>query len=446
MAEHAAARRRIWGWYFFDWASQPFSVLLLTFIFAPYIKDLLGDGTAAQAAWGWALGASGLVIAIAAPLLGSVADRTGRHRLWVAAFSVLYVLGASALWWADPADFNLVLILVAFGIGLAGLEFATIFTNAMLPDLAPRAEIGRISGAGWAFGYAGGLIALLIMLCFFAENAEGHTLLGLAPLFGLDAAAREGTRFSGPFTALWYLVFIVPFFLWVRGPGLAGTGGAGLGEALRAAWPDLRASLALLPARRGLAAWLGASMLARDGLNGLYTFGGIYAAGVLGWSVIDVGVFGIVAVIAGALAAWLGGLADARLGPRPVIGAMLVVLLGATLALVFVSRESVFGVAVAPGGRAPDLAFTALGAVIGAAGGIVQAASRTMMVRQADPAHMAQAFGLYALAGKATAFVAPLAIGAATTLTGSQQAGILPLVVLFAGALWLLRLVPPGKG
>ncbi|MBC7157934.1 MAG: MFS transporter [Rhodobacteraceae bacterium] len=434
-----SARQRIWGWYFFDFASQPYNTLLLTFIFAPYVKDLLADGSAAQAAWGYGIGAAGLAIALLAPFLGAVADRSGRRMPFIWLFSGMYVAGAWALWWARPDDFSLGLILLAFGIGLVGMEFATTFTNAMLPDLGPREAIGRISGTGWAFGYVGGLITLVAMLLFLAEGADGRTLLGLAPAFGLDAAAREGTRAVGPLTALWYAVFMIPFFWWVREPRRPGA--LPIRTALAGAWPELRATLLRLPRTPSLSAYLAASMFYRDALNGIYVFGGIYAAGVLGWSVVNVGTFGILAVIFGAVFAWLGGRADSRFGPKPVIVACVAALALITWGLTEVGRGQVFGLAVAAGSALPDVAFYALGALVGAAGGALQSASRTMMVRQANPARMTEAFGLYALTGKATSFIAPLSIGIATDLSGSQQAGILPLIVLFALGLGLMAFV-----
>ncbi len=438
-----AGWRRRAGWYAFDWASQPYATLVITFVFAPYVQELIGDGSRAQALWGYGVAAAGLVIALLAPILGSVADRGGpRVRmgfLW--AFSVAYVVGASGLWFAAPGDFDLARTLMFFGLGLIGMEMATIFVNAMLPEVAPRAEIGRVSGTGWAIGYAGGLVALVAMLALFAESAEtGRTLIGIAPVLGLDPETREGTRAVGPLAALWFAAFMVPFFAWVR-PGPAR--GMPVGRALRHAWPDLRAALRALPARPSLAAYLGASMFYRDALNGIYYFGGIYAAGVLGWSVVEVGVFGILAVVTGALAAWAGGRADMRLGPRPVIAAALAALIAVTAVTATVSRESVLFVSLPDGSRAPDVAFYLIGMVIGAAGGVLQAASRTMMVVQADPARMTQGFGLYALAGKATAFVAPFAVALTTDLTGSQQLGILPVLALFAIGLALLGWVKP---
>jgi UMF1 family MFS transporter len=435
------AKKRIWGWWWFDWASQPYNTLLITFIFGPYVVSVLGDGTRAQAIWGYGIGAAGILIALASPLLGAVADRSGQRMSFIWFFSALYVIGAWGLWWSAPGSFHVWQVMLLFCIGLIGMEFATTFTNAMLPDLAPREELGKVSGSGWAWGYVGGLVSLLIMLLLLAEGASGKTLIGISPLFGLDPETREGTRAVGPLTAIWYAVFMIPFFLWVREPRKPDA--VPIAQAMREAIPELAATLRDLPRRRSLFAFLGGSMFYRDALNGIYTFGGIYAAGVLGWSVIDVGVFGILAILSGAIFCWLGGKADSRFGPKPVIVLNIAVLAIVALMIVFVGRDSVFGVAVQPDSRLPDIAFYVLGALIGAGGGSLQAASRTMMVRQASAGKMTESFGLYALSGKAMSFLAPLSIGVVTDLTGSQQLGILPVVVLFVIGLVLLVWVDP---
>jgi UMF1 family MFS transporter len=433
-------RKRIWGWFFFDWASQPYNTLLITFIFAPYVKELMGDGARAQSAWGFGIGLTGFVIAILAPVLGAISDVSGNRLRWIWLFSVLYVVGSGMLWFAAPDSFNLYTTLFFFGIGMIGMEFATIFTNSMLPDLGPKEEIGRISGNGWAFGYLGGLVALVMMLTLFAENAEtGTTLIGIEPILGLDPTQREGTRFVGPLTALWFAVFMIPFFLFVRDPKPSRPPNG----AVRAALTGLAATVRNLPKTKSLFAYLTSSMFYRDALNGMYVFGGIYASGVLGWSVVNIGVFGIVAIIAGAIFAVIGGRADEKFGPKPVITVCILLLGFVAISIVFVSRTSVYGIPVAADSSLPDIVFFLFGALIGAAGGVIQAASRTMMVRQANPDRMTEAFGLYALAGKATSFLAPTMIGIATAISGSQQIGVSPLILLFLIGLILLRWVKP---
>ena len=444
-------RKRIWGWWFFDWASQPFATLLTTFIFAPYFAEIarrhfvaMGDpagiaGANAQALWGYGASAVGVVIAILAPILGAVADTSGRRLVWVWIFSGLYVVGAAGLWFIVPDSPPLLLAVTLYGIGLFGAEFATIFTNALLPGLAPRAEVGRLSGSGFAFGYAGGVLSLIVTLVFLADNAQtGLTLLGQPPAFGLDSAAREGTRAVGPFTAMWYIIFMIPFFLWVKEPR-----GVAKPIRLRAALADLWRLIKSLPGRVSLSAWLLSSMFGRDALNGLYAFGGVYAALVLDWQITQIGAFGVVSAVAAAVISWIGGRADRRYGPKPVIIAAMLALIGVVIVVVSMSRESLFGVPLAPGSRIPDILFMCCGVVIGGAGGMLQAAGRTMMVRHTTEDRATEGFGLYALSGKATAFLAPFLIAVATDISGSQRIGISPLIVMFLVALFLLRWVKP---
>ena len=221
-------RKRIWGWFFFDWASQPYFTVLLTFIFGPYFAsvaathfmdvglDELAADARAQSLWAWLLTITGLIVAFSAPIMGAMADTASRRMPWIAVFSLMVFVGAFALWWVFPDGSNLTWALVFFGLGFIGAEYALIFTNAQLPSLGTKEEIGQISGSGFAFGYAGGLVALILLLALFVEQANGKTIAGLAPILGLDPEAREGTRSAGPFVAIWYAIFMVPYFLWVR--------------------------------------------------------------------------------------------------------------------------------------------------------------------------------------------------------------------------------------
>lgn len=443
-------RRRVWGWMAFDWASQPFYTLCLTFIFGPYFaatvtQSLMAEGLAeadadarAQALWSWTQTGIGLAIAATAPLLGAMADRSGRRMGWVAAFSGFYVIGTAGLWLMLPDASSTGVALLAFAVAMIGAEYATIFTNAMLPGLVPWTETGRVSGSGYALGYAGGVVALALFLALFADDGTGRTMLGAAPLWGLDGAAREGTRFVGPFTAIWYVLFMVPFFVLVREPRVAGEP-----VSLGGAWRDVVALVRAVPGRRSLMAWLGGSMLYRDALAALYAFGGTYAALVLDWEVTQIGIFGIVSAVTAAAVSWLGGRLDGRFGPKPVITGAVLVLTGVVVVLCFMSPTMILGIPLPPGSPVPDAVFYVIGATIGGAGGVLQAASRTMMVRHAEPARATEAFGLYALSGKATAFLAPLLIAVATTATGSARLGVFPVAFLFLAGLVLLRWVEP---
>jgi len=444
--------KRIWGWYFFDWASQPYSTLLLTFIFGPYFAQAAADTfmvhgmeaeaarAEAQAYWGYGLAVAGVCIAVLAPVLGAVADGTGRRLPWIWLFSTFYVIGSGALWWTSPGDFSIPWALFFFGLGLIGMEFATIFTNAYLPGLHPDPnERGRISGSGWAFGYLGGVVALILMLVFFQAGASGRTLVGLEPLFSLNPETKADTRIVGPLTAIWFVVFMVPFFLFTRDAPARQNTRPPVGKSLQALVHTLRT----LPRHPSLLAYLGSSMFYRDALNGMYTFGGIYALGVLGWSIMQIGVFGILAAISGAVFCWVGGRVDRKYGPKPVILWCCVLLILTAALILSLTPTSVLGVPLPQGSNLPDVIFYIAGALIGAAGGALQSSSRTMMTHQANPERMTEGFGLYALSGKATTFLAPASIAIVSDITGSQRMGITPIIVLFLIGLVLLIWVKP---
>lgn len=442
-------RKRIWGWYFFDWAQQPYATLGLTFIFGPYFAavaaqyyltggaDVLSANAQAQTLWSTGQTVAGIAIALSAPVLGALADASGHKMRWIMAFSLIYVVCFAMLWQLLPDGTGLMFTLVMFWIGFVAAESALNINNAMLPSLGKDADIGRISGSGAAFGYWGGVLALLLMLAFLAENDSGVTLLGRAPLFGLDPDLREGTRSVGPFIAIWFVIFILPFILWTREKARPQS----TPISARLIWSNLKRTILDCFRRKSLGNFLLSSMLYRDALNAVYSVGGIYAALVLDWSIIEIGVFGIVAAIAAAILTWVAGLADQRYGPKPVIVSSCWVLIVVSCVIVGMSRESLFGLPLAVGSNLPDIIFYICGALIGGAGGASYSASRTMMVRHTNPDRPAEAFGLFALTGRATAFLAPGLIAICTTLTGSLQLGFLPVIALFLIGLFLLRFV-----
>lgn len=447
--QQRASRRGIWSWMLFDWAQQPFHTLIITFVFAPYFAAAVApDAAKGQELWGYAAGIGGFLIAISSPVLGAIADASGPRKPWIFIFSIIGVIGCWLLWYAVPGMENLSFVMLAIVLALVGMEFAALFNNAMMPDLVPRSELGRLSGSAWGLGYVGGIITLVIVLGLLsASPTTGKTLLGLDPLFGLDPVMHEGDRAAGPLTAVWYVVFVLPMFLFTpdarRRPAAKGAVSRGLSQ--------LGTTLRTLPREKSYFSFLMSSMFYRDALNALYSFGGIYAAGVLGWTIIQIGVFGILANLTGAIGAWLGGKADQRFGPKIVVSCSIIILTFCCLLVISTTKTEVFFVSVAAAGAEsslPDIMFYLAGALIGAAGGSIQAASRTLLVDQVERERVTEAFGLYALSGKATTFIGPLAIAFATAFFASealglssqdaQRLGVTPIIVLFMIGLVLL--------
>jgi UMF1 family MFS transporter len=445
--QHYPPRSAVISWIFFDWAAQPYFTLITTFVFAPYFAThVAADPASGQSLWGFATAAAGLLIALMSPVLGAIADASGRRKPWIAAFGALLVIGSCLMWIGRPGDPSVILpLLLAYAIATIGAEFATVFNNAMMPTLVPPDKIGRLSGTGWATGYVGGILSLILVLGFLAADPEtGRTLLGFKPLFGLDPVTHQGDRITGPLTGIWFIVFVLPMFLLT--PDYPAK--RPIRAAVREGLIELRQTLGELPQRKSMAAFLLANMIYTDGLVSLFAFGGIYAAGTFGWQTIQIGSFGILLAIAGTFGAWLGGRLDDSLGPKRVISGSMLILLLSIVAILMVDKDSILFVKVAPpvpGGAlfaaASERAYLLLGCLIGAAGGPLQAASRTLLIRLAPKDRIAQYFGLFALTGKITSFIGPLMIGIITAVTESQKAGMAVLVLFFVAGLALLARV-----
>ena len=448
-----ASRRAIAGWVLFDWACQPFFTLVTTFVYAPYFASVLvGDGARGQALWGFAAGTAGLLVALFSPILGAVADATGRRKPWIAAFGLLLIIGSWALWFGRPGDASTIpVVLLAFIIGSIGVEFATVFNNAMMPTLVPQSRLGRLSGLGWAMGYLGGLVSLAFTLVLLAANPQtGKTLAGFVPLFGLDASTNEGDRATGPLSALWFIVFVLPLFLFTPD----GKKAMDLGPAIRVGLQNFAVTVREIRHHANSVIFLLANMIYANGLGALFAFGGIYAAGSFGWTTIEIGVFGILITIAASAGALTGGWLDDKFGSKTVVLVALAILIAMSVAILSVDRDTVFFVFPAqPAVRGaglftslPEQLYVVFGAIIGIAAGPLQASSRTLLARLAPSRQIGEFYGLFALSGKLTSFAGPLAVAGVTAATASQKAGISVLVGFFAVGAALLALVRVSGG
>ncbi len=427
------------GWAMFDWANQPFFTLVVTFIFAPYFTSVVvGDPVRGQALWGYTQAIAGVTIAVLAPFLGAIAEAGGPRKPWIGCFTLHCIVGSCLLWLAtpaaDPGRLDLILALVI--IATIGAEFAIVFNNAMLPSLVPDQKMGGLSGNAWGIGYVGGLLALAVVLLGFSFPEE--------PLFGLDKASHQHDRMVGPMTGIWFALFVLPLFLWTPD---SRPSGLGLVQASRAGVAKLMLTLRRLGRLRNVAKYLVARMIYYDGQTAIFAFGGIYAAGLFGWSSTELGIFGIVILVFAALGCFVGARMDDRLGSKSTIIIALVGLIFCTLGVVSIGDGRAFFV-VAVDMPVADQAlfastaeriFMAIAILLGICGGPAQAASRTMLARLVPRENVGEFFGLYALSGKATAFMAPLSIAFLTESFESLRVAIaVILVFLVVGLLGLL--------
>lgn len=427
------------GWMMFDWAAQPYFTLILTFIFAPYFTNhFMSDGVQGQAAWSFTQTAAGLILAISAPILGAIADRTGPRKPWIFVFSIIYVVGTSMLWFAAPGATDMTTFVI-IGIILAaiGIEFTGVFNNAMLPNVALPGKMGKLSGFGWALGYVGGLITLVVVLGLLSASKEtGLTMLGLTPIIGFDPNLYEADRFVGPLAAIWYVIFVIPLFLFTPDIVTVEVKKAKIIESAVSGLKDTWVLLKSLRNKPNILKFFFARMIYYDGLSALFAFGGIYASFVFDWTITTLGIFGIILSVAAALGAYVGGFCDDWFGPKKTIIISLFGLTASALGILSVTKTSALWFIELPQNTGETGLFATqgeqiillFGIGIGLFAGPAQAASRTMLVKIIPEGETTKYFGLFALSGKATAFLAPLVIGTLTLAFNDQRMSLVTII------------------
>jgi UMF1 family MFS transporter len=417
-----ATRGQLWAWATYDWASTPFFVVIITFVFATYFTEgVAPDPVSGTAWWGWAMTLSALLIATLSPLLGAIADTGGRRKPWLLVLTLASAAATAALWEVRPDAAAVPLALLLVVVANTTLEIGQSFYNAMLPDLAPREQVGRWSGWGWGLGYVAGIVALVVLLLLFIQTDR--------PLFGLDKGQAEHVRIAGPALALWLLTFAMPLFLIT--PDRARST-LPVRTAIRQGLAMLVQTMRDLRHYRQIALFLLARLIYNDGLNTLFAFGGIYAAGTFGMATAEIIQFGIALNVSAGLGAFAFAWLDDRIGSkRTILLALAGLLLFGTGALLTSDKDM----------------FFLIGVAVGIFVGPAQSASRTLMARLAPPDRRTEMFGLYALTGKVTAFLGPFLFGTATALFATQRAGMAVILVMFVlGAVLLTLVREPGRG
>jgi len=446
-ADRVVPRRRVFAWALWDWATQPFNTVILTFVWVPSFltsyfflpADVAASGvgadgstldcdTAANAATaycgglgslavqlGWGITAAGILIALLAPVMGQRADADGRQKLQLGVFTALLILAQIGLFFVDgtPAFFWLGVSLIAIGSVFG--EIANVSYNALLVSVANSKNVGRVSGLGWGFGYLGGIIALAIVV--------GLILGGV-----LDGDNPMTFRIIGLGAAVWTLIFVIPIFLAVPEPPKLREiervnffrGYVELVRSIRRLWRTARHTFWFLLA----------SAVYRDGLSAVFVFGAVIAGQVFGFGFTDLVIFGIALNLVAGVSTIIAGRLDDRFGPKPVI-------LFAIGGLVVCCLVVFFG---APLGKP---LFWAAGIVLAAFVGPAQAASRSFLARVTPAGYEGEIFGLYATTGRAAGWMASLLWGIFIALAANQTLyGILGIALILAvgfGLLWFVR-------
>jgi UMF1 family MFS transporter len=433
-------RRALVSWALWDWGSAAFNAVVTTFVFSTYLasrafvdpalvaaedssaaaKQAVQDQLAHNATVvSTALTIAGIVVALVAPAVGRLADSSGHRRRSVLVATIGVALSIGAMVFVAPSQPLLVLGAALIGIGTVAYEIACVGYNAMLSQVAPGRTTGRVSAIGWAAGYFGGIVLLVVLLVLCIQDFGAGDTAGLLDLPATVASGQWDVRVAIGIAAVWLAVSSIPLFLVVpeaeRDPARAGT--------LLSAYRDLGRDVARLwRERRNVLAFLVASAVFRDGVGAVFIFGGIIAAQVFGFSASQVILFAIVANVVAGIATFASGRLDDRYGSR---------------ALIMVCGTAVFFVGSAPAG------FWVLGLALCVFVGPVQASSRSYLTRLATPGREGELFGLYATTGRAASFIAPAMFGLAVTVGGSTRFGIIGVVVVLVAGLVLMAFVKP---
>jgi len=436
-------------------ARDPYVILITIYIFAPwFVTQVVGDPVQGQALvaqgskWGgWAVMAS-------MPLIGAIIDRLGPRKPALATVIIAMAAIIASLWWVLPkgAAGGLPMLWVVWAGGLMTWLFAAheMLHNALLVPAAGVRGAARASGLALAGGNALSVLMLLgVLLAFALPGTVDWAWLPAAPLLGLDPALGEPARITAPIVAALLLVGSVPLLL--RVPDASRTG-LKLTAAVRQGAADLVQLLRDVGGNRNPLLYLVARMLFTDGLTAILLFGGIYAAGTMGWGTLEMLFYGITLSVAAVAGGLLAGRLDAWIGPRPALIAELVLLMIVQGLLLGGGRERIL---FQPASAAPlwdgpmfttlpELVFLGIGCGMAVTVTAAYASSRTLLTRIVPPENLGVYFGIYALSGYATMWLGPLLVETATRLGGSQAAGFVPVIGLLGVGLLLLLKVKGG--
>lgn len=449
--EKPADRRGQISWALFEFARSPYISLVYVFVFPPYFANVvIGDPVRGQEAWSFANTIVGICVALFAPLIGAISDRTGPRKPWLAGVALIMSASCLALWFAMPGarsglSINAILLLV---IVLATcFQFTEVFHNAMLASIARADGVGGLSGLGIAIGNLGTLTAMVVMLFGVALPASGMTIGGLlpdVPLFGLDPTTHEHNRIAGPVAGIWFLIFIVPLLLWTPDRSATGTS---LPRAVREGLEQLWRTVKRARRVSNVALYLLARMLYTDAKVAILAYAGIYAAGVFGWDLAALLVFALLLAPFSVSGGFIGGWLDNKLGSKRAIQISVGLTCAGMVGAVSTTPEQIlfffpyYATAAEPLSSFPYfrtlpelvylMTFMLLAITITAA----FCTSRTMMTRIAPVSMMNQFFGLYALSGTATSFLGHALVASFTRAFDSQRAGFASLIILLAAGL-----------
>jgi len=400
--------KKILNFAFYDFANSAFTTIIITFIFATYFaKQIAPDPILGQSYWGWTIGITGFLVAIIGPLAGSFADKKNKIVFFVRFFSFLCIFFTGLLWYSKPSQSYLLYTLIIVGLANFFYELSLIFYNSLLKDITKKKNLGRSSGFGFALGYIGGIIILLISIKLFIDTDN-------LP-FGLTRNESENIRAIALLVSIWFLIFSFPFlFFAIKEKVKSKNYPVNFGDLKKLLW-NKKITV--------MGKFLVARMLYADGLNAIIVMGGIFAVGVFNLEIKDLLKLSIIMNITAFVGAFVGGILNDKYGSKIIIIFSLIGLILSSTAILFTFTASI---------------FFYLAAINGLFIGPIQSASRVVITSMLDKNNQGKGFGLFATSGKLTSFLGPLLVSTVTFLTSSQRLGFSAAIILLLFGLIIL--------
>ena len=400
----------------YDWASSPFATVVITFIFSAYFeRAIVGNAEEASILWGWSISISAFIIACLAPFIGRHIDIKLSHKFWLIVFTLISSFGAALFWFAYPVPESVIFVCILVIISNIAFELGGVVYNSLLPAFSRERKIGSLSGKAWAAGYLGGIICLLIILFGFVQNEN--------PLFGVEKESAANIRIAGPIVAIWFIVFSLPFLVQIKKNKKI------ILDKKENLVKEVFSNIKKLFKKSNKGRFLLSRMIYTDGLNTLFAFGGLYAAGTFKMSFSEIIIFGILINITAGIGSLFFSYLDDKVGPKFIIKISLTFLIiFGSITLIIENKEL----------------FLIFGAALGFFIGSVQSSSRSFMSRYIINGNNAETFGTYAISGKVTAFIGPAVLAITVSVFNSQRAGMASIIIfLLVGLILLQRVIEP---
>ena len=403
--------KKLFNFALYDFANSAFTTIIITFIFSTYFaKQIAPNPVLGQSYWGWAIGITGLLVALIGPLIGSFADKKNCTEFFIKLFTIICIILTSFLWFSKPSEKYLLYTLIIVALANFFYELSLIFYNSILKRISNYNNLGKSSGFSFALGYIGGILILIICIKIFIDN-------DVLP-FGLSKENSENIRATSIVVALWYLIFSIPFLFSLKKK---------IKNKIEKSSNNIKKIKNLFwdKGLNNLGKFLLARMLYADGLNAIIIMGGIFAVGVFNLEIKDLLVLSVLMNITAFIGAIIGGYANDKFSSKSVIIFSLLGLIFSSAIILFIKTK---------------IFFLIFASINGLFIGPIQSASRVFITKSIDKNNQASGFGLFALSGKLTSFIGPLLVSTLTYISNSQRIGFsAAIILLLIGLLVLLK-------